>query len=375
MMVSKAIGSSVELADQAFYAKLRHLGARIKTKNLNPKGHKDHKGDRMRFGITIKPDMPVERIIALTRQAEAAGFQYGWIFDSHVLWLEPYPLLTLMASNTKNMRLGPCVTNPATRDITVTASLFATLNLISGGRMQLGIGRGDSSRRVLGKKPVGAGDLERAVKAFRELTAGRAIDYEGQPTRLSWAKGSPPVWIAGYGPKVLDLAGRLADGVILQFADPDLIAWCLGFVKKGAEEAGRDWRKIEVMAAAPVWVSDDLKVARERVRWFPALVSNHVVDLISRYKPEELPPALTSFVRNRGGYDYQHHCEVESSNANFVSDDVVDRFCLVGTAEAHREKLRKLAGVGVTQFNVYLMCGEEEDTLEIYKKEVLPAFR
>jgi probable F420-dependent oxidoreductase len=372
-MVSKAIGSSVELADQAFYAKLRHLGARIKTKNLNPKGHKDHKGDRMRFGITIKPDMPVERIIALTRQAEAAGFQYGWIFDSHVLWLEPYPLLTLMASNTKNMRLGPCVTNPATRDITVTASLFATLNLISGGRMQLGIGRGDSSRRVLGKKPVGAGDLERAVKAFRELTAGREIDYEGQPTRLSWAKGSPPVWIAGYGPKVLDLAGRLADGVILQFADPDLIAWCLGFVKKGAEEAGRDWRKIEVMAAAPVWVSDDLKVARERVRWFPALVSNHVVDLISRYKPEELPPALTSFVRNRGGYDYQQHCEVESNNSKFVSDDVVDRFCLVGRAEAHREKLRKLAGVGVTQFNVYLMCGDEEDTLEIYKKEILPA--
>jgi probable F420-dependent oxidoreductase len=374
MMVSKAIGSSVELADQAFYAKLRHLGARIKTKNLNPKGHKDHKGDRMRFGITIKPDMPVERIIALTRQAEAAGFQYGWIFDSHVLWLEPYPLLTLMASNTKNMRLGPCVTNPATRDITVTASLFATLNLISGGRMQLGIGRGDSSRRVLGKKPVGAGDLERAVKAFRELTAGREIDYEGQPTRLSWAKGSPPVWIAGYGPKVLDLAGRLADGVILQFADPDLIAWCLGSVKKGAEEAGRDWRKIEVMAAAPVWVSDDLKVARERVRWFPALVSNHVVDLISRYKPEELPPALTSFVRNRGGYDYQHHCEVESNNSKFVSDDVVDRFCLVGRAEAHREKLRKLAGVGVTQFNVYLMCGDEEDTLEIYKKEILPAY-
>src|SRR6516225_3756685 len=120
----------------------------------------------MQFGITIKPDMSVDRILALTRQAEQAGFQYGWIFDSHVLWLEPYPLLTLMATNTKNMRLGTCVTNPAVRDITGTASLFATLDLISGGRMQLGIGRGDSSRRVLGKKPVTAGDLERAVETF-----------------------------------------------------------------------------------------------------------------------------------------------------------------------------------------------------------------
>jgi len=163
--------------------------------------------------------------------------------------------------------------------------------------------------------------------------------------------------------------------VILQFADPDLISWCLRFVEQGAKEAGRDPRSIEVMAAAPVWVSEDLALARDRVRWFPALVSNHVVDLISRYKPEELPPALTSYVRSRQAYDYLHHCEVGSDNADFVSDEVVDRFCLVGSVEAHREKLKALARVGVTQFNIYLMCGEEEQTLEIYKREVLPQFR
>jgi probable F420-dependent oxidoreductase len=329
----------------------------------------------MHFGITIKPDMPVDRIVALTRQAEAAGFEYGWIFDSHVLWLEPYPLLTLMASNTKHMRLGTCVTNPAVRDITVTSSLFATLNLISGGRMQLGIGRGDSSRRVLGKKPVTSERLEEAVRLFRKLTAGEKIEYEGRPAQLTWATGAPPVWVAGYGPKVLQLAGRIADGIILQFADPDLIAWCLGFVQQGAEAAGRDAREIEVMSAAPVWVSNDRRAARERVRWFPALVSNHVVDLVSRYKPEELPPALTSYIRNRDKYDYLHHCEVDSDNADFVSDEVTDRFCLVGPAEAHIEKLRALAKVGVTQFNIYLMCGEEEETLRIYEKEVLAAVK
>jgi probable F420-dependent oxidoreductase len=330
----------------------------------------------MHFGFTIKPDMPEmnpERIVALTRQAEAAGFEYGWIFDSHVLWLDPFPMLTLMAASTKNMRLGPCVTNPAVRDITVMSSLFATLNLVSKGRMQLGIGRGDSSRRVLGKKPVAAASLEQAVENFRRLTSGQEVEYDGRPARLAWAQGSPPVWIAGYGPKVLDLAGRVADGVILQFADPDLIAWCMGFVKKGAESVGRDFKKIEIMSCAPVWVSDDLKTARKHVKWFPALVSNHVMDLISRYKPEELPPALTSYVKNRGSYDYQQHCEVDSDNSRFVSDDVIDRFCLVGPAEAHRHKLRHLAEVGVTQFNIYLMCGEEEATLETYKKEILPA--
>jgi probable F420-dependent oxidoreductase len=329
----------------------------------------------MKFGFTLKPDMTVERILALTRQAESAGFEYGWVFDSHVLWLEPYPLLTLMAANTKKMRLGPCVTNPAVRDLTVTSSLFATLNLISGGRMQLGIGRGDSSRRVLGKKPVSVGQLEEAVKFFRDLTAGRTIEYEGQPTHISWAPGSPPVWIAGYGPKVLEMAGRVADGVILQFADPDLIEWCLSFVKKGAAVAGRDFKSIEIMSATAVWASNDLRFARDRVRWFPALVSNHVVDLVSRYKPEELPPALTSYIRNKSTYDYREHCEVGSEHSQFVTDDVVDRFCLVGPPEAHREKLRKLASVGVTQFNLYLMSGEEEDSLEVYRKEILPHFK
>ena len=328
----------------------------------------------MHFGITIKPDISIDRIVGLTRQAEAAGFEYGWIFDSHVLWMEPYPLMTLIAANTKKMRIGTCVTNPATRDLTVTASLFATLNLISGGRMELGIGRGDSSRRVMGKKPVSWSQLEAAVKEFRDLTSGNEVMHEGQPTRLTWAKVSPRVWIAGYGPKVLHMAGRVADGIILQFADPDLIAWCLGFVKEGARAAGRDASKIEVMAASPVWVSDDLSTGRERVRWFPALVSNHVIDLIRQYKPEDLPPALTSYVQERGHYDYQHHCEVGSDNADFVSDEVIDRFCLLGNAGAHRRKLRELEAAGVTQFNIYLMCGDEEQILRKYAQEVLPEF-
>lgn len=327
----------------------------------------------MDFGITIKPDISVERIVRLARQAEDAGFGYGWMFDSHVLWKEPFPLLTLMAANTRRMRLGTCVTNPAVRDVTVTSSLFATLHLVSGGRMVMGIGRGDSSRRVLGKKPTTLENLEEFVRVFRDLNAGRTVSYDGVPTHFPWASGKAPgVWVAGYGPKALRCAGRIGDGVILQFADPELIDWCLGFVREGAREAGRDPARIEVMSAAPVWVSDDRKTGRDRVRWFPALVSNHVVDLISRYKPEDLPPALTAYVRDRGGYDYLHHCEVGSDNASFVTDEVVDRFCLLGPVKEHLAKLEALRRVGVTQFNIYLMSGDEEQTLEIYGREILP---
>lgn len=325
------------------------------------------------FGITLKPDMSPERIVALTRQAEDAGFAYGWVFDSHVLWLEPYPLLTMMALNTRRMRLGACVTNPAVRDPTVTASALATLNIISGGRMNLGIGRGDSSRRVLGKKPTTLAGLEQAALQIRALAAGDTIEYEEESIRMEWASGALPVWIAGYGPKALQLAGRIADGVILQFADPHLIQWSIGFVREGALAAGRDPASIAVMAAAPVWVADDLAVARERVRWFPALVSNHVMDLIARYDPADLPVELTTYVRDRHGYDYHHHAEVGSDNASFVTDEIVDRFCIVGPVEEHLRRLRELSEIGVTQFNIYLMCGEEEATLDIYGREVLPA--
>ena len=327
----------------------------------------------MEFAITFKPDMPYTRIVSLAKQAEAAGFAYSWIFDSHVLWQEPYPLMTLIATGTERMRIGTCVTNPAVRDATVTASLLATLNRISGGRMDLGIGRGDSSRRVMGKKPTTLERLEETVAIVRDLCAGKKIEYEGRDIQMTWADaGVPPVWVAGYGPKALRSAGRVGDGVILQFADPHLIKWCLQFVREGAEEAGRDFSKIRVMSAAPVWVSDDLAKARDQVRWFPALVSNHVVDLVSRYKPEELPEELTSFIRDRKGYNYLHHAEVGSSNAEFVTDEIVDRFAIVGPAQEQVRRLKELAEVGVTQFNIYLMSGDEEATVADYGRDVVP---
>src|SRR5689334_17578312 len=132
----------------------------------------------------------------------------------------------------------------------------------------------------------------------------------------------------------MELAGRVADGIMLQLADPDLVRWFVSQVHDAARAAGRDPSSIRVMAAAPAHVGD-MELSRERTSWFPALVSNHVVDLVSRYEPSELPPALTGYVRDRTGYDYHHHAEVGSSNAAFVGDEVTDRFCVLGPPEAH----------------------------------------
>jgi probable F420-dependent oxidoreductase len=327
----------------------------------------------MDFGFTLKPENDIGRTLDLTRRAEANGFTYGWLFDSHVLWREPYVLLTLMAAATERMRLGTCVTNPATREPSVTASALAVLDELSGGRMDLGIGRGDSARRVLGKPPTTMKTLEEAIGVIRDLVEGRVVTFEGTELVFPWTgRWKLPVWVAGYGPMALAMTGRVADGLILQLADPDLIHWFVSQLREAEAAAGRPAGSVRVQAAAPAYVGPR-EVGRERTRWFPALVSNHVVDLVSKYPREQLPETLTGYVGDRAGYDYHHHAEVGSSNAAFVGDEVTDRFCVLGEAEEHLAKLQRLAEVGVDQFNIYLMNGDEEEQLEIYGREIIPA--
>jgi alkanesulfonate monooxygenase SsuD/methylene tetrahydromethanopterin reductase-like flavin-dependent oxidoreductase (luciferase family) len=172
----------------------------------------------------------------------------------------------------------------------------------------------------------------------------------------------------------LAMTGRLADGVILQLADADLIRWVGGHVRVAAVAAGRLSGSVTVQAAAPAHIGPR-GVGRDRTRWVPALVSNHVVDLVNKYPREELPEALTGYVRDRTGYDYLHHAEVDSSNGAFVGDEVTDRFCVLGPVDEHIAKLRELAAAGVDQFNLYLMNGDEESQLAAYGSDVIPALR
>jgi alkanesulfonate monooxygenase SsuD/methylene tetrahydromethanopterin reductase-like flavin-dependent oxidoreductase (luciferase family) len=198
--------------------------------------------------------------------------------------------------------------------------------------------------------------------------------YEGTELVFPWSgRWTLPVWIAGYGPLVLAMTGRIADGVILQLADPDLIRWFVSQLREAEAAAGREAGSVRVQAAAPAHVAPR-DLGRERTRWFPALVSNHVVDLVNKYPREQLPEALTGYISEREGYDYHHHAEVGSSNAAFVGDEVTDRFCVLGETEEQVAKLEELADAGVDQFNIYLMNGDEEAQLDAYTS-IIPRFR
>ncbi|WP_405775341.1 TIGR03842 family LLM class F420-dependent oxidoreductase [Streptomyces sp. NBC_00859] len=330
----------------------------------------------MDFGLVLQTDPPASAVVGLMRRAERNGFRYGWTFDSAVLWQEPFVIYSRILEHTTDLIVGPMVTNPFTRTWEVTASTFATLNEMYGNRTVCGIGRGDSAMRVAGRKPNTLAALGDAIGVIRDLAEGREADVDGRPLRLPWVEdGKLPVWMAAYGPKALALAGRVADGFILQLADPFLTESMVAAVRTAASDAGRDPDSVKICVAAPAYVGDDLEHAREQCRWFGGMVGNHVADLVARYGEHSalVPDALTAYIERREGYDYSHHGRTGNPDTAFVPDEIVDRFCLLGPAEAHIEKLRTLRALGVDQFALYAMHDARESVIDTYGEQIIPA--
>jgi probable F420-dependent oxidoreductase len=331
----------------------------------------------MDIGLVLQTDPPASAVVESMVRAEALGFSHGWTFDSHVLWQEPYVIYSRILERTSRLVVGPMVTNPGTRDWTVIASLHATLNDMFGNRTICGIGRGDSAMRVQGRPPTTLARLEESMHVIRELAEGRTVDLGGTSVRIPWIPDGAalPVWMAGYGPKALDLVGRCADGFILQLADPYLVEWTVKTVRAAAESAGRDPGAITICVAAPAYVGDDLEHARDQCRWFGGMVGNHVADLVTRYGSESsmVPAALTGYIKGRDGYDYSHHGRAGNTSTNFVPDEVVDRFCLLGPPPAQLDRLAQLRELGVDQFAIYAMHDARDATIEAYGTSVIPA--
>jgi probable F420-dependent oxidoreductase len=332
----------------------------------------------MDFGVTVLPDPPFSRWLELIQLAERHGFGYAWTYDSHVLWQESVPMLAVAARETSKIRLGHFVTNPGTRDPTVLASAYATLHDLSDGRMAMGIGRGDSAVRYIGRQPMKVAEFERSCAMVRDFMNGAEVEWNDKQLQLKWVRPELPripMWVAGYGPRALGVAGRVGDGVIIQLADPEIIQWIMDTARRAAAEAGRDPGELKCIVGAPAHISDDLADAREQVRWFPAMVSNHVMDLIEKYGwDSDIPSELTDYVKVRKGYDYKDHSRVGAKHGEFVTDEICDRFCVLGDAARIKAKLKELEAVGVDQFNIYLMTHGQEETLKAYGDEIIPQF-
>jgi probable F420-dependent oxidoreductase len=330
----------------------------------------------MKFGASVAP-APYTDSLEIARAADESGFDQLWFFDSHVIWQDWCTLAGWLIAQVKSERMefGTCVTHPRTRDPMVTASAFATLNQITGGRMICGIGRGDSAVRVVKRRPSSLADVEHAVHLIRALAAGEKIEVDGVEVQMPWASGRLPIYVAGYGPKALTMAGRVADGVIFQVADPYFIQWGMQWVRQGAEETGRDVEDIIIHCATASYISDDRKIARDKVRYFPAVVGNHIADILRHHDDAEMPSELFDYVHVRTRYDYREHGVVGAEHSQYVPDEIIDRFCVIGTEEECREKLMELAQVGVSEFNIYPLLDEVPDVIRRYGRSIAPGVR
>ena len=336
----------------------------------------------MEFGVVLQTDPPAWRVVDLARRAEHHGFRHVWTFDSHLLWQEPYVIYSQILAATHRVTVGPMVTNPSTREWTVTASLFATLNDMFGNRTICGIGRGDSAVRVISGRPATLANLREAVRVIRGLANGEAVPYKGAELRLPWATESRlPVWVAAYGPKALALAGEMGDGFILQLGDPDIAAWSIAAVRKAAADAGRAPGDVKICIAAPAYVTagspQQLAHARDQCRWFGGMVGNHVADIVARYGSEgtAVPKALSDYIAGRESYDYNAHGKPGSSHTDFVPDEIVERFCLIGPVDEQIRRLEELQQLGADQFAIYLQHDAKDETLAAYGGAVIPAMK
>ncbi len=329
----------------------------------------------MDFGAVLQTNPPSARTVQLAKLAEAHGFSHVWTFDSHLLWQEPYVIYSRILAETDKIIVGPMVTNPGTRDWTVTASTYATLNEMYGNRTICGIGRGDSAVRVINGEPTTLKTLRESVHVIRELANSRSVEYNGATLQFPWSRGSSlDVWVAAYGPLALKLAGEVGDGFILQMADLDVAAWMIKTVRDAAANVGRDPLSIKFCVAAPMYIGEDWDHMRNQCRWFGGMVGNHVADIVAKYGTDShVPKALTDYIAGRQDYDYNLHGRPGNVHADFVPDEIVDRFCLLGTARDHIEKLEALKAIGVDQFAGYLQHDNKEETMRVYGETVIPA--
>ncbi len=331
----------------------------------------------MEFGVVLQTSPPASRVIELAKRAEANGFTHVWVYDSHVLWQEAFIVLSQILAATEKVHVGPMVTNPGTRDWTVLASCFATLNDHYGPRTICGIGRGDSALRVIGRKPRSLAEMAEAMQVVKGLVGGKTVDYQGTDVHFPWVGvgWELPMWGAGYGPRALDCIGRHADGFILQLADLQILDWTLAAVREGAKAAGRSPDALATCVVAPAYVGPNRAHQREQLRWFGGMVGNHVADLVNRYgeNSAQVPKALTEYIKERKGYDYAHHGQAGNPSTDFVPDAIVDRFCVLGEAGEHIAKLKELRSRGTDHFAVYLMHDAMDETLEAYGKTIIPA--
>lgn len=324
------------------------------------------------FQIGVIPNRPLQEFLGWVERADELGFEGVWVADSQSVFRDAYLALALFAANTHRMKLATGVTNPVTRHPAVLAGSFATLDEMSGGRAVLGIGVGESAVETLGLKAAKLARLEEIIRVIRTLMAGDTVNFEGRDIRVSWPPRKVPVVIAGSGPKSLQLAGRVADGVLFQVgAEPALVQWALRNIEIGARAAGRELSDVRLYQRLACAISPDRDAVREQLKGYAAVAAGTVY----RTLPEQdMPPALWADLKEmKAKYDYYEHADSSAKHAELITDRILDAVAVTGPPEEVVPRFRALRELGVEGFVMPMTTRDPRSMIELMAAEVIPA--
>jgi alkanesulfonate monooxygenase SsuD/methylene tetrahydromethanopterin reductase-like flavin-dependent oxidoreductase (luciferase family) len=304
----------------------------------------------MSFSVTVFPPGDGRQAIALAQQAEGLGFDTFWVPDSHMIWGDPYVLLGAVASRTDRIRIGPCVTHPVVRHLSVTASALATLGNLAPGRLRVGLGVGSSGPATVGMRRVGARELEQALILLRELIGGRKVQLDGRDMQLTFSAGiEPPLYIGALSDHSLRAAGRSADGAI--FSGPlNALGYCRAALGEGKP----------ILWIVPMAIDPERERAREAVRAIvarTALVWLTRADRLGTIADEDREP----LVRLQRDYDPYKH--MTAAYSHLVEERWIDQWALAGTAEEVAAGCRRAFENGATEIIVNLQLPDASEQM------------
>lgn len=324
------------------------------------------------FHVGILPNRPVTDFVDWIALADELGFGGVWVADSQSVFRDAFMALTLFADRTRNMELATGVTNIQTRHPAVLAHSFATLDEISGGRAVLGIGIGDSAIYNINQKPSRLKELESAITILRTLMAGETAMYEGKELKVSWPPRKVPVVVACTGPRSLQMAGRVADGVLFQVGSaPSLVEYAKKNIEKGALEAGRKLSDIKLYQRLACAVADDREQVRTEARGYASVAAGTIYTGIPR---EDIPDDLYHDLHiMKEQYDYQQHGSMDAKQAELITDTILDSVAIAGTAEEAIPRFKELVALGVENFVLPIATKEPDAIIRKLAKDVLPA--
>ena len=332
----------------------------------------------MDFGFAFLSTVDIPDDVAF---AESVGFTHAWLYDTQMICADVYQCLALCTTKTNKIKLGTNVTNPSSRIAPVTANSFATLNLLAPGRIIMGIGTGNTARRTLGMPAARLSSLRTHVETCRGLLNGETVPYEeGERRRMicflnpdgGWInlRDPIPIYIAASGPKALELAGEIADGVILFGAVGDsLLEYTLGHVRKGAERAGKRLEDLYIMLSTAAHIAapgDSLASKQQAVGAYvtsqanifalsvqnpgdlPSDIQDEIMSFRDAYRTPEAPIETRHLELYRGYVN-----EFKDEHADIVTEKMIEETTLTGTADEIKARIRVLEAAGVDQVTIH----------------------